>query len=81
MTQRQQSPIIGLKNFNNWVKSVIIARFAHAALHGEDNGRTTRGSDGTLSVTSKVLDLGCGKGGDLNKWQKAKIREYVGVGK
>lgn len=28
----------------------------------------------------KVLDMGCGKGGDLTKWAKARIREYVGVG-
>ena len=28
----------------------------------------------------KVLDMGCGKGGDLSKWNKAKIKEYMGVG-
>lgn len=28
----------------------------------------------------KVLDLGCGKGGDLQKWMKAGTDEYVGVG-
>ena len=27
-----------------------------------------------------MLDMGCGKGGDLIKWNKAKVREYVGVG-
>ena len=30
--------------------------------------------------SGKVLDIGCGKGGDLTKWNKARIREYVGVG-
>ena len=24
--------------------------------------------------------MGCGKGGDLEKWSKARIREYVGMG-
>ena len=86
MQQRQNSPIIGLKNFNNWVKSVLIAKFAHPALRG--NGDSTSGkspnSGKYLSVSGnsrgKVLDMGCGKGGDLNKWQKAKVREYIGVG-
>lgn len=27
----------------------------------------------------KVLDLGCGKGGDLQKWQKARTRLYFGL--
>lgn len=70
--QRQQSPIIGLKNFNNWVKSVLITRFAHPVLSSSHGGpREGRG---------KVLDMGCGKGGDLTKWEKARIRELIGVG-
>ncbi|THH09356.1 hypothetical protein EW145_g2067 [Phellinidium pouzarii] len=84
VSQRQQSPIIGLKNFNNWVKSVIIARFAHPVLHDEE-GEEEKGGRGNGKFEfsgaggGKVLDLGCGKGGDLNKWQKARVREYVGV--
>lgn len=26
-----------------------------------------------------VLDIGCGKGGDLNKWANAKIGLYIGI--
>lgn len=29
----------------------------------------------------KVLDMGCGKGGDLKKWAKVGTGEYVGFGK
>ncbi|KAJ3773850.1 mRNA capping enzyme-domain-containing protein [Lentinula raphanica] len=69
--QRQDSPIIGLKNFNNWVKSVLISKFAHPAL-AASSVRSQRNK-------GRVLDLGCGKGGDITKWSKAKICDYVGA--
>ncbi|WWC87787.1 uncharacterized protein L201_002679 [Kwoniella dendrophila CBS 6074] len=56
---REFSPIIGLKKFNNWIKSVLIGKFAQRQ--------------------GKVLDIGCGKGGDLNKWKQARIMLYVGL--
>lgn len=62
---RELSPIIGLKKFNNWIKSVLIGKFAWRL----------KGAPG-----AKVLDIGCGKGGDLNKWKQAQIRLYVGLG-
>jgi mRNA (guanine-N7-)-methyltransferase len=62
---RELSPIIGLKKFNNWIKSVLIGKFAF-------RGGNRPGAN--------VLDLGCGKGGDLNKWKQARIRLYVGMG-
>jgi len=73
--QRKESQIIGLKSFNNWVKSVLITQFGHPALAdspprpGPGRGR------------GKVLDMGCGKGGDLMKWNKARIRELLAVGR
>ncbi|EIW68861.1 hypothetical protein TREMEDRAFT_71716 [Tremella mesenterica DSM 1558] len=61
---RELSPIIGLKKFNNWIKSVLIGKFAYRRRNGPG---------------ANVLDLGCGKGGDLNKWKQAHIRLYVGL--
>ena len=50
----------------------IISTYAHPALAQSKLSRGNR--------RGKVLDLGCGKGGDLTKWTKAKIMEYVGSG-
>ncbi|KAI6036644.1 mRNA capping enzyme-domain-containing protein [Pisolithus microcarpus] len=58
--QRLRSPIIGLKNFNNWVKSVLITRFAHPVLASS----AVKSTDGLSGGCGKVLDMGCGKGGD-----------------
>lgn len=73
MTARQDSPIIGLKKFNNWTKSVLISKFAHAAAPPGSGG-------GGRRAGIKVLDIGCGKGGDLPKWAKANTDEYIGIG-
>lgn len=74
MDKRQESPIIGLKSFNNWVKSVLISKFAAPALQSSPTPPSRRGAG-----RGKVLDMGCGKGGDLQKWSKARCAEYVGV--
>ncbi|KAI0747663.1 mRNA capping enzyme-domain-containing protein [Daedaleopsis nitida] len=74
VAQRQDSPIIGLKSFNNWVKSVLITRFAHPALAASPTAQR-RGN----RMRGRVLDMGCGKGGDLTKWAKASVAEYVGL--
>jgi mRNA (guanine-N7-)-methyltransferase len=75
---REASPIIGLKNFNNWVKSVLILRFAHPALAASPAPRGDA-PPGFRARGGKVLDMGCGKGGDLSKWQRAPVAEYIAV--
>ncbi|CAG8696119.1 17005_t:CDS:2 [Cetraspora pellucida] len=57
--KRNESTILFLKNFNNWIKSVIIGKY--------------------VGANSTVLDIGCGKGGDLLKWKAAKISALVGL--
>lgn len=58
---RELSPIIALKRFNNWAKSALI------------NMNTPKSTESGL----RVLDLGCGKGGDLRKWTHHKLSEMV----
>lgn len=62
---REFSPIIPLKRFNNWVKSALIA------LHAQS--RQERGKGG------RILELGCGKGGDLRKWDRQRPAVMVMV--
>lgn len=55
--RKTDSRIKGIRTFNNWVKSTVIHKFSPTE---DGNGPPLR-----------VLDLGCGKGGDLGKWQQA----------
>lgn len=67
--RRTDSRIKGLRGFNNWIKSTIIHKFSP-----NDDGT---GNGNPLLV----LDLGCGKGGDLAKWAQApqEVELYVGI--
>lgn len=85
LAQRRDSPIIGLKNFNNWVKSVLIISQAHPVVQrseftGPLVGSGGGGMRGPTRGAGRVLEIGCGKGGDLIKWCKARIKDLVGVG-
>ena len=67
---RKESPIFRLRKFNNWIKSVLIAKFIP--------DRTEEEVDENRGLL--ILDIGCGKGGDLGKWQKQpQVSGYVGV--
>ncbi|XP_065674921.1 mRNA cap guanine-N7 methyltransferase isoform X1 [Hydra vulgaris] len=63
---RKESRIFHLRNFNNWVKTVIITEFL---------GKIKRRK--RLSDEINILDLACGKGGDLLKWQKANVDHVI----
>ena len=73
----RDSKIKGLRVFNNWVKSCIIQRYSPDEDHSPGSRELGRSSGRSLLV----LDIGCGKGGDLSKWQAAPqpIELYVGL--
>lgn len=50
-----------MRNFNNWIKSVLITEFIKKIK-----------SENQIQSPS-VLDLGCGRGGDILKWKKANV--------
>jgi len=64
--RKTDSSIRGLRSLNNWVKSAIIQKFSQPDIP---------------TPNLMVLDMGCGKGGDLMKWKSAPQmpRVYVGV--
>ncbi|KAI1821462.1 mRNA capping enzyme [Xylaria intraflava] len=75
------SSIRGLRVFNNWVKSTLIQKFSPDEDHtpgAQQQGRDMAGAQGHELI---VLDIGCGKGGDLGKWQQApqRVQLYVGL--
>lgn len=75
--RKTDSRIRGLRSFNNWVKSCIIQRFS-----GDDDVAPGAREQGVSSGKPLlVLDIGCGKGGDLQKWQQAPqgVELYVGL--
>ncbi|XP_007254739.2 mRNA cap guanine-N7 methyltransferase [Astyanax mexicanus] len=63
LAERSRSRIVHLRNFNNWTKSILIGEIL-------DKVRRERRD-------VAVLDLGCGKGGDLLKWRKGRISKLV----
>lgn len=69
---RELAKTAPLRHFNNWVKSILIQKYSKMV---KDDFMSRQGRELRLSV----LELACGKGGDLFKWSRANIENYVGV--
>lgn len=68
LQDRSKSRIFFMRNSNNWIKSYLINYCLEQIRDRQVDGYPVC-----------VLDLGCGKGGDLLKWQKGKIHHLIGA--
>lgn len=66
LDERLKSRIFYMRNFNNWIKSQLMNEYLGRARDGLRHGASLR-----------VMDMCCGKGGDLLKWRKANIAHLV----
>lgn len=64
--ERFKSRIFYMRNFNNWIKTQLINEFMGKVKEARKHGQPLR-----------VLDMCCGKGGDLLKWEKAGISHLI----
>lgn len=67
LDQRYKSPILYLRNFNNWIKSVLIIEYV------------TELKAKNYCTPIRVLDMCCGKGGDIMKWQNQRVKHITFV--
>ena len=58
--------------FNNWIKSVLIDKYSSKV-------KSAYQEEWEDHLPLSVLDIACGKGGDLRKWDLAGTRNYYGV--
>ncbi|KAG0716969.1 mRNA cap guanine-N7 methyltransferase [Chionoecetes opilio] len=65
-SERSKSRIFYMRNSNNWIKTHLISYCLEQIRDRQVD-----------HYPVSVLDLGCGKGGDLFKWQKGNIRHLV----
>lgn len=80
--RRTESQIKGLRAFNNWVKSCMIQKFSpEEKAEPEELGWGEVAREPEEQKPLLILDIGCGKGGDLGKWQLApqQVGLYVGL--
>ena len=58
-----------MRDFHNWIKSVLIYTYFQEFKQLKDS----------KLVRSSVLDIGCGRGGDIMKIYHARVGNYVGI--
>jgi len=73
---RADSRLYHMRAFNGWVKATQIAELDPDTSSVADNGKKR-----SRRAAIRVLDLACGKGGDLGKWtlHQRGVENYVGV--
>ncbi|XP_052866953.1 mRNA cap guanine-N7 methyltransferase [Anopheles cruzii] len=64
--ERKKSNIFFMRNFNNWIKSCVIDKYSSLVKNQMRTGSPFR-----------VLDLCCGKGGDLLKWDNLQVTHLI----
>jgi len=67
--QKQTNLCKKLREYHNWIKSIII--YAYCSPVKEFGSKQFK--------RTSVLDIGCGRGGDILKWYHARVGEYVGI--
>lgn len=65
LDERLKSRIFYMRNFNNWIKSMLINEYLNKIKGNK------------LNHPVRVLDMCCGKGGDLLKWKKGNITHLI----
>lgn len=66
LVERNRSRIVYMRNFNNWVKSTLINKYFSKIQQEKAYGSPLN-----------VLDMCCGKGGDLLKWRKGNVTHLI----
>jgi len=56
-----------MRNFHNWIKSIMVYTYCGV--------KTINHKE----IKKSVLDIGCGRGGDLLKYYHARVGDYVGI--
>eukprot|EP00929_Paragymnodinium_shiwhaense_P036848 TRINITY_DN19706_c0_g3_i1.p1 TRINITY_DN19706_c0_g3~~TRINITY_DN19706_c0_g3_i1.p1 ORF type:complete len:1530 (+),score=327.46 TRINITY_DN19706_c0_g3_i1:71-4660(+) len=74
LEERGSSPTVHLRNFNSFAKAVLLEQVL-----SDLRAELLRDDPNSGMAPLSVLDLGCGKGGDLKKFANCGVTEYCGV--